>query len=258
MRTVRHNLTVCVRVHASAGPNIDVPNRALAASGKPGRTADRLLYAADITASVARYRIRRHPMNRSIARGLTAAAGIALPTAGGALPAAAQPAGSHSASASHTWLNAVAASSSRSAFAVGYGGAGTFSGAVAREVLGTGARREPKLERHLLRRGRYVGAAGLGRRHLRARRAAPRLSSSTGTELAGSGPRCPVVGPRNPLRRGGDAWTVAQVPWLTAALSSTRLRPRARPPGRPDPDPALERQHLAEASWSSGGDIPKE
>lgn len=66
-------------------------------------------------------------MNRFIARGASAAAGITLLAAGGAWPAAAQPSGGRPARAERTWLTGAAASSARFGFAVGYGGTGVLS-----------------------------------------------------------------------------------------------------------------------------------
>ena len=66
-------------------------------------------------------------MNGFIVRGASAAAGITLLAVGGALPAAAQSAGGHTAGVARTWLNGVAASSGRAAFAVGYAGNGPLA-----------------------------------------------------------------------------------------------------------------------------------
>lgn len=69
-------------------------------------------------------------MNGFIVRGASAVAGITLLAVGGALPVAAavaQPARGHTANVAREWLTAVAASSARSAFAVGYSGHGALA-----------------------------------------------------------------------------------------------------------------------------------
>jgi hypothetical protein len=95
--------------------------------GKPGAVAGRLVMCGLGMTAPMRRSVKGRLMNGLIARGATAAAGITLLAAGGALPAAAQPAESHAASAARTWLTAVAASSARAALAVGYGGNGTLA-----------------------------------------------------------------------------------------------------------------------------------
>src|SRR6266699_2747229 len=95
--------------------------------GKPGAVAGRLVMCGLGMTAPSRRSVKGRLISGFIARGSSAAAGIALLAAGGALPAAAQSAGSHGASAARTWLTAVAASSARAAFAVGYGGNGTLS-----------------------------------------------------------------------------------------------------------------------------------
>jgi hypothetical protein len=66
-------------------------------------------------------------MNGLSARLAGVAAGLTLLVAGGVVPASAQQADSNPAQGARSWLTAVAASSGRAAFAVGYGRGGPFS-----------------------------------------------------------------------------------------------------------------------------------